>query len=240
MTPDTPPPGWYEVISPSADDSRSFSNCHYLAEKPTRRGRYYCIRCGSLFMRPHPDQLCRSCAAELPRRFQHEEAIAWARQMLASQFWCLLGFEVQGVGLLAEISQVAILSPKGEILLNSPVCLSHNDHCNLQPSFGELYPNLAELFVLKKVVAYNAAAHAFLLESACQQSNQPPLHGDWSCAMLWYARYYGEWNPYKKDFQWQPLGHDGSAVDMCRNMLALLHDMAHGRAPWLSQERRHK
>ena len=52
-------------------------------------------------------------------------------------------------------------------------------------------------------------------------------HDFMQCAMLQYARWYGDWSDYRSDFRWQKLtGGDHTALGDCRATLAVLQKMA--------------
>ena len=222
-------PAWIEPGQPLIDGLEEEIQ-HYI-QLPHRRYDI-CTWCGATFFRPHPHHLCRRCAVELPHHFQHEEAIAWARKLLASTGWRLFSLEASGKGAQAEIAQAAVIEPDGTKLCFSDVRMAACEDETL-PIFSQVYEHLHGLLTDQIVVAYDAPYHNLMLERACQRHGLSLIRMEWQCLMLWYARYNGEWNPYNKNFQWQPAGRGGNALDTCQDMLRLIHGLAQGSFPWL-------
>ncbi len=77
------------------------------------------------------------------------------------------------------------------------------------PSFADVWcGQLAGLLKGRPGIAYNADFERLMLEGCRRKHNLPHIEGiTWQCAMKWYARHYGEWHDYYKDWRWQRLDY---------------------------------
>lgn len=167
-------------------------------------------------------------------------AVAWAKRLLARPDWMILDTETTGLGRGAQVVQVAMLAPDGTPVLDTLVKATvpvepeafrihrlGEEELKDAPSFAEVLPRIVEASQGKYLVIYNGDFDLRMLrQSALAVGLDTPLlmHYD---AMIEYARYYGEWNDYRHDFRWQKLpGGDHSAMGDCRAVLALIQRMA--------------
>ncbi len=94
-------------------------------------------------------------------------------------------------------------------------------------SYPELVPTLIKTLKGKWVIAYNSEFEQRLLRQTAQRNGGPILSLSWSCAMLQYSRFVGEWMDDKRGYRWQRLPDAGhSAVADCRATLELIRMMA--------------
>ena len=98
------------------------------------------------------------------------------------------------------------------------------------PNFATAYPTLCAALQGRHVVAYNAPFDRTVLAAACARVDlAPPPVAGWDCAMVWYARFCGDWSAHHGDYRLHPLpGGDHTAIGDCRATLALLRTIASG------------
>jgi DNA polymerase III subunit epsilon len=95
------------------------------------------------------------------------------------------------------------------------------------PSYPELVPTLIKTLMGKWVIAYNSEFEQRLLRQTAQRNRGRILSLSWSCAMLQYSRFVGEWVEDKRDYRWQRLpGAGHNAFADCRATLELIRMMA--------------
>ena len=116
-----------------------------------------------------------------------DEAVAWARGVLAQPDVIILDTETTGLHEDAEIVQIAVLdAATGNTLLDTLV----DEHVMAAPIWSEVYPRVAELLkAATLVVIYNAEFDERMIWQTCQAYDlpMPELKPDarWSCAMRW-------------------------------------------------------
>ena len=152
----------------------------------------------------------------------------------------ILDTETTGLGNEAEIVQVAVLNPATGEEYQSLVrplgaippeaTAIHgitNEMVQDAPEMSEVALQLASLLTGKLfVVMYNAEFDSAMLQQTHSRHGLE-IHLTPSCAMKWYAIWFGEWSDYHNSFKWQPLpGGDHSALGDCRATLALIRKMA--------------
>lgn len=194
---------------------------------------------------------------------EHEEellacrrsAAQWARSLLKRhpRRTCLLDTETTGLDAEAQVIQVAIIDPAGEVLLNTPVrptvpitpgaSAIHrrtDDDLLDAPTFSQIYPALLEALAGRLVVAYNAEFDVRVIGHCCGLLELPsPWLPPWRlqggvylpdnarCAMVRYAEWSSDWSNWHGDFLWQPLpGGCHEALGDCQALLSLLRRMA--------------
>jgi DNA polymerase III subunit epsilon len=171
----------------------------------------------------------------------------WARSLLAGDDWLIIDTETTGLDGAAEIVQIGLLAPDGEVVLETLVrpttripwqaTAIHgitDDHCADAPSYGDLHLHVLALIGRRRLVCYNADYDRRLLRQTaalhgCRVPSERTLV--WECAMRQYARYVGQWNASRGDYRFQrlppiPGQASHSAIADCRATLALLQRMA--------------
>ena len=158
---------------------------------------------------------------------QHDHASAWAKTMLNSPF-LILDSETTGLSTtFDEIVQLAVISSRGEVLLDSLIqpraparLLQRNargmcaadihgitpDRLTDAPRFPEVYAHLSALVQKQRIVIYNAQYDRHMLRALCRAHQLPDLHcAGIDCAMLYYAAWHGAWDDVYQSFTWQKL-----------------------------------
>jgi len=131
--------------------------------------------------------------------------------------------ETTGLDEKAEICDIAVVDCDGSTILSTlvrprypipeKVTAIHgitNEMVKDAPTFGEVWPLLRALFWNRPVVTYNAAydsrmivqSHQAIIES---EQLRPVPRLDYRCAMLLFARWYGDWDEYRRGYRWQKL-----------------------------------
>jgi DNA polymerase-3 subunit epsilon len=178
------------------------------------------------------------------RTGDHARAADWARTLLATGAFVILDTETTGLGVDAEICQIAIIDPTGAVLLDTlvkptrpipwdAIAIHHitNEMVVDAPLFAVLVPQLRALLDGRAVVIYNAAFDTRMLAQSALEAERwdLPVFGSFTavCAMEMYAQWYGDWSSYHRSYRWQPLaGGDHSALGDCRACLNVIKRMA--------------
>lgn len=178
-----------------------------------------------------------------------DHAISWARNLLGRRNWVILDTETTGLGPEAEIVQLGILAPSGQVLLDTlvrpldPIPAGATAIHGITgamvasaPRFSGVYEELSRLLTGQLVVVYNAAYDRRILQQTCRRALRLlPTAWGWACAMEQYAAFVGDWSDYHGNYRWQPLpGGDHTAIGDCKATLEVIKRMA--AAP-LSTER---
>ena len=127
----------------------------------------------------------------------------WAgEQLLASDEWLILDTETTGLDNNAEIVEIAIINPLGELLLNTlvrpaiPISAEVTEIHGITdedvkdaPSFPEIYPSIAEVLEDKQVLIYNSGFDIKILNYCCKLHGLPilKLQQRSECLMEWAA-----------------------------------------------------
>jgi DNA polymerase III epsilon subunit-like protein len=127
--------------------------------------------------------------------------------------------DTETTGLLApEVVSIAVVDDRGRPLLHELVrpekliepgaarltglCLEALEG---KPSFLEIAPSVADAIRGRRVVIYNAAYDVAVLRNTHRRYGlDMPTFEPW-CAMEWFARLYGQWDPERNAFVWQSL-----------------------------------
>lgn len=215
------------------------------AAKKSRQG-WYCVRCGEptgwvnskgYFHAQYlnPPGLCMHC-------HDKESVQRWAIAALSEEPSALI-LDTETTALDGEIIQLAIIDTSGKVLLNTLVQPQeperiiasgafevhgiHPDKLVGAPTFPEVYERIRTMTEGRHVIIYNAEFDIDRLWSDCIRHALPKIICDeWSCAMIAYAAWYGQYSYYWKDYKWQPLNGGHDALGDCRAVLGLLHEMA--------------
>lgn len=183
---------------------------------------------------------------------ERTNAVRWARALLDRGSFVILDTETTGLDDSAECCQVGILSPMGDVLLDTLVRPAKpippdataihgitDDQVAAAPSFRDVGPQIRALVPDGvDLVVYNVRYDLRILAQSAHAARLrwPPLTslGRQHCAMEEYARYCGYWDSYHESFRWQRLppvpgeaAH--SAIADCRATLAVIRRMAETR-----------
>ena len=174
-----------------------------------------------------------------------QQAVSWARDLLKRDpaTWVILDTETTGLGTDAQVIQIGVIDGRGNVLMDNvlvkptkPIpsdatAVHHITNAMVQtaPGFPDVLPQLREAVAGKLLVIYNAQYDMRLLMQSGKAHNigiQLGIEG-FTCAMLQYAEWVGEWNDYRGSFRWQKLqGGDHSALGDCRATLDVIRQMA--------------
>lgn len=141
-----------------------------------------------------------------------QQASAWL-------FNCvILDTETTGLDSSAEIVEISIIEESGRVLLDTLVkpikpipaeaTAIHgitNDMVATAPSWADIHERVAEIVTSKPLVIYNADYDLRLMAQTASQYGLTPIETEAGCAMLTYAKFYGDWNDYKGSYRWQRL-----------------------------------
>ena len=174
-----------------------------------------------------------------------KQAALWSRELLKRDpdTWVILDTETTGLGRDAEVIQIGVIDGTGNVLMDNilvkptiPIApdataIHHitNEMVQDAPSFADVMPQLREVVEGKLLVIYNAQYDMRLLVQSGKAHRVTLSLGieGFTCVMLQYAEWYGDWNDYHKSFRWQKLqGGDHSALGDCRATLEVIKKMA--------------
>lgn len=178
------------------------------------KARHTCQQCGTPFMVLSPEGYCETCQqGVMQRKNARLDAVQWA-QTLAERPFLVLDTETTGLGALDRIVEIAVINENGEVLLNTlvnpemyipaDVIGIHgitNEMVRGQPAFRDLLPDLESLLAGQPVVMYNVDFDKrFLARSGLNVGKYK-----FSCAMLMYARFFGQWSDHYRSWKRQSL-----------------------------------
>lgn len=127
-----------------------------------------------------------------------------------------LDTETTGLGLSAEIVDLALIDSNGKTLINTlikptvPITCEASKVHHIKdsdvldaPSFPNILKMLTKLCIHRRVLIYNASFDMrVLLQSAKAHNRGLPLIGP-NCVMKAYAQFYGDWNNSRSSYKWQ-------------------------------------
>lgn len=144
----------------------------------------------------------------------------WARRMLASDALIL---DTETTGLHdGEIVQIAVISTRGEVLMNrlvKPVRpipagataihgITDADVAN-ELGWGAVSLMLQTALKGKDLVVYNAVYDRKMMHQSAEKAGLPKTEWKevctWHCAMEQYAALHGDWNDWHQSYRWQKL-----------------------------------
>ena len=143
-------------------------------------------------------------------------------EILKGQF-CVLDTETTGLDQRAEIVSIAIVDQDGQTLLNTLVKPTRpippdatrihgitNEAVADAPSWAEVYVQVKQIISGHPLIIYNAEYDIAMLYQSSDLANVAPVNwvnlpSDVACAMIEYAKVWGEWNDYYESYRWQKL-----------------------------------
>lgn len=186
------------------------------------------------------------------RTADKQQSIDWAQKILARPF-VVLDVETTGFTRVDEIVQLTIINQDREPLLNTYVRPLVPDRLTMPgkngrsagdvtgitaemiadaPGFKDIHEQAYSVLDGAMVVSYNKAFDRRMFEQDCERHDLPIPVCKWTCAMLAYAQFVGQWNGHFGSYTWQKLPVDPEkyqAHDALGDVLAthdLLHEMA--------------
>ena len=145
------------------------------------------------------------------------EAIEWARKICDRENVVYLDTETTGLNDAYPV-EINIRSRHGSTIFDSLVkppvpCEAGAERVHgitkemLQdaPEFPDIYPTLQRILLNKHVVIYNAPFDKSVIANCCLYYDLPTFYLRVSCAMRYYAQYFGEWSDYWGNYKWQKL-----------------------------------
>lgn len=168
-----------------------------------------------------------------------DAAVAKANEYLQHPDGVLI-LDTETTGYTGEIIELAIIDLTGAVVFNSrfkpsleiePGALQvHGLSAEIladEPLWADKWPEIAAVLnSARMVLIWNVVFDVPRLNFTCThyQIESPAFSAD--CLMKHYARWYGEWNPRRRDFTWKPLNGGHNALDDCREALRKLYKMA--------------
>ncbi|MCK5648644.1 MAG: 3'-5' exonuclease [Gammaproteobacteria bacterium] len=133
----------------------------------------------------------------------------------------ILDTETTGLGYRDEICEISVIDAEtAEPLLNTlvkpkttipeEVIRIHgitNDMVVDAPDYSKIHNQLMSIFKEKRMIIYNAGFDLRMIRQSGSQLDFSGLKGSDTiiCAMIWYAKFYGQWDSYRRSYKWQKL-----------------------------------
>lgn len=175
------------------------------------------------------------------------KAATWARLTLATPGSLILDTETTGLGDKDQIVEIAIINITGETVFNSlirptipiPLAASRihgitDEDVAGADTWAEIDEQVRDLLAnAPAVIIYNAAYDTRMIYQTRLAHELTPdpncliIPGaKFQCAMMIYARWYGDWSDYHKSYKWQRLDGGHRALGDCLATLEKLKEMA--------------
>jgi DNA polymerase III epsilon subunit-like protein len=170
------------------------------------------------------------------------QAFLWTHDLLSGKYgnWVILDSETTGLGGYAEIIELAIISKYGSTLVDTLIKPTveveegarrvhqiTDEMLEAAPTFPEVFPKIVDAIAGKLVVIYNSSFDLGKLQHCADIHNLELPKFRASCAMNWYAQYYGDWHDYWENYTWKKLpGGSHRALGDARACYDLVKRMA--------------
>jgi DNA polymerase-3 subunit epsilon len=148
------------------------------------------------------------------------KSIAWAIGVSTDPRVVYLDTETTGFGPRAEIIDIAIVGPDGEILFESLVRPSRRIPADASrvhglydsdvagaPAWRDIYDDVCRILDERRVIVYNVSFDREMVAQSCTQFGLQAPSAEWECAMKKYAGYHGSWDIKKRWYRFQKLEH---------------------------------
>ncbi len=215
-------------------EKRTCQRCGYVEELSRNYRNKIYVRNGA----------CPNCERQYQIEDDHDDAIEWAKAILADDKAIILDCET--VTFNSEIIELAIINIQGEALFNKrfkPVLAIADGATAVHGMTAEMLQNeavfadcdsqLRSIFDnASKVIIYNKVHDLDCLKVTRDLHNLPSfkIRAKTECAMEMYAQFVGDWSNYHGGYKWYPLGGSHDALGDCMATLATLHEMAQAEA----------
>lgn len=146
------------------------------------------------------------------------KAIAWAAGAAADSRVVYVDTETTGFGKRAEIVDIAVVGPMGQVLFESLVRPTRpipadatavhgitNADVKHAPEWCDVYDELGAMLAGRRIVVYNVTFDKQMVTQSCEQYALAVPEADWECAMKRYAGFHGSWDPGKRWYRFQKL-----------------------------------
>ena len=139
----------------------------------------------------------------------------------------ILDTETTGLGPVAEIVEIGIVNVWGGVVFESLIKpaspipeaataihgISNADVANA-PTWADVHDRIADIIRGRTVAIYNAAYDVRLIEQTAKLYKRlVPKYTPW-CAMLEYAKWWGEWDDQRDAYKWQRLTNAARQTDI--------------------------
>jgi DNA polymerase-3 subunit epsilon len=157
-----------------------------------------------------------------------EKAIEWARSVASDPMSVVLDCETLGVRPDAGLCDIAVVAMDGLPILNTlinpgrPIPAEASDVHGIRdedvrnaPTFADIYPDLCAVLTGRRVVIYNRAFDAAVLDACCDRYELAAFGAaSWECAMLAYSDFDGtrSTNWRRPGMKWHKLGEACDAM----------------------------
>lgn len=184
-----------------------------------------------------------------------KKSITWAQKLIAGEYgeWVVLDTETTGL-YGAQLCEICVLSKHGSPMINTlvkPDCEVSEGARNVHkitdeelksaPDFTQIYDRLKQVIDNKLVVIYNAKFDSEVLFNMVKVCKLPRIKFKTDCAMSQYARFYGQWHDYWRNYTWQKLpGGSHRAYGDAHATYKLIHMMANHKPETVSDPLEHK
>jgi DNA polymerase III subunit epsilon len=155
---------------------------------------------------------------EKARCSAHEEAVAWAQDLLNRNDWVILAAATTGLYRAAEIVELAVIDSRGEMLFETLIRPQRmipaeavaihgitDDMVRHSPSFPQIAPALFRALEHRRIIGYNVAFEARLLRQCVERHGLLFDIGSTECLMRFYAKFWGERQASARGFRSQKL-----------------------------------
>lgn len=144
--------------------------------------------------------------------------------IITSGDFIVLDTETTGLGFQDEICEIAIVDSTGKKLLCTlvkPTCRFNADAIAIHqitpelvqesPEWVDIRREVERLITGRNVLVYNAKFDRMMMHQSDDAHDVPHTEysaiASWFCVMTAYARIWGQWSEYKRDWKWQSLSN---------------------------------
>ncbi|MFF8414923.1 exonuclease domain-containing protein [Streptomyces omiyaensis] len=218
--------------------------------------RRWCPPCEEREARERAEAQERAAAAREAEREARRRRVLelreWAAASLADEDLVVLDTETTGLDAEACVVELAVISGSGDVLVDTlvnpgrPIPAAASEIHGITdeavagaPSFGQVLVGLTAALDGRRCLIWNAPYDEGVLRWELTRHYRAAGHEDPAAsaaawldgmtledAMVPYSDWYGDWNDYFGNYQWQPLGGGHRALGDVRAVLDRLREMA--------------